>query len=72
MRIKAAPRNESRCERAESGRQRNHDLPQLATKAELNGLKSDISAMETRIVRWIVATTIAAASVAFTIAKSVK
>jgi len=43
-------------------------LPHLATKAEVKDLKSDISAMETRIIRWIVGTTIAAASVAFTIA----
>lgn len=39
-------------------------LPHLATKA-------DISSLETKIIRWIVGTTIAAASVAFTIAKFV-
>jgi hypothetical protein len=40
-------------------------LPHLATKA-------DISSLETKIIRWIVGTTIAVASVAFTIAKFVK
>jgi polyhydroxyalkanoate synthesis regulator phasin len=44
----------------------------VATKADINELRSDMSAMETRITRWIVATTIATASVAFTIAKFVK
>jgi hypothetical protein len=39
-------------------------LPHLASKA-------DISSLETRIIRWIVGTTIAVASVAFTIAKFV-
>jgi hypothetical protein len=39
-------------------------VPHLATKA-------DINALETRIIRWIVATMIAAVSVAFTIAKFV-
>jgi hypothetical protein len=54
-------------------------LPHLATKADvagtkadINELRSDMSAMETRIIRWIVGTTIAVASVAFTIAKFVK
>jgi hypothetical protein len=40
-------------------------LPHLATKA-------DISSLETRIIRWIVATTITVASAAFAIAKFVK
>ena len=39
-------------------------LPHLSTKA-------DISSLETKIIRWIVGTTIAVASVAFTIAKFV-
>jgi hypothetical protein len=43
----------------------NATLPHLATKA-------DISSLETRIIRWIVATTITVASAAFTIAKFVK
>jgi hypothetical protein len=42
-----------------------------ATKADINGVRADINALETRIIRWIVGTTIAAASVAFTIAKFV-
>ena len=47
-------------------------LPHLATKADVNEVKSLINANETRVIRWIVGTTIAAASVAFTIAKFVK
>ena len=39
-------------------------LPHLATKAEIN-------ALETRIIRWFVGTTIAAVSAAFMIAKFV-
>jgi hypothetical protein len=46
-------------------------LPHLATKADINGVKSDINALETRIVRWIVGTMIGSVSVAFTIAKFV-
>jgi hypothetical protein len=46
-------------------------LPHLATKAEINALRSDMSAMETRMIRWIVGTTIAVASMAFAIAKVV-
>lgn len=46
-------------------------LPHLATKAEVNGVRSDIHAFETRIIRWIVGTFIAAVSVAFTVAKFV-
>lgn len=47
-------------------------LPHLATKADVNEVKGEINALETRIIRWIVGTTIAAAAVAFTIAKFVK
>lgn len=46
-------------------------LPHLATKAEINGVRSDLSTLETRIIRWFIGTTIAAVSVAFTIAKIV-
>ena len=46
-------------------------LPHLATKAEINEVRADINALEAKIIRWIVGTTIAAASVAFTIAKFV-
>ena len=42
-----------------------------ATKADINEVRADISALETRIIRWIVGTTIAVASVAFAIAKFV-
>ncbi len=48
----------------------------VATKADINEVRADINALETRIIRWFVGTTIAAvsvaASVAFTIAKFVK
>ena len=46
-------------------------LPHLATKAEINGVRADINALETRMIRWLVGTTIAAASVAFTVARFV-
>jgi hypothetical protein len=47
-------------------------LPHLATKADMNGVKSDLSALETRLIRWLVGTTLAAVSAAFTIAKFVQ
>jgi len=47
-------------------------LPHLATKADVEEVKSDLSATETKIIRWLVGTMIAIASVAFTIAKFVK
>jgi hypothetical protein len=40
-------------------------------KAGINELRSDMNAMGTRIMRWILGRTIAAASMAFTIAKFV-
>ncbi len=40
-------------------------------RADMNFVRADICALETRIIRWIIGTTIAAASVAFTIAKFV-
>lgn len=46
-------------------------LPHLATKADIHAVRSDMSALEARIIRWIVGTTLAAASLAFTIAKFV-
>jgi hypothetical protein len=39
-----------------------------ATKADINDVRSDINAVETRIIRWIVGTTIAAMSVAVSVA----
>jgi hypothetical protein len=46
-------------------------LPHLATKAELREVRSDISAMETRMIRWIVGTAIASISVAVSVAFAV-
>jgi hypothetical protein len=46
-------------------------LPHLATKADVKELRSDISAMETKITRWIVGATIAVAAAAFTTAEFV-
>jgi len=46
-------------------------LPHLATKADINEIKLHISALGTRIIRWIVGMTIASMSVAFMIAKFV-
>ena len=46
-------------------------LPHLATKADLHEVRSDLSALEKRLIRWLVGTTLAAVSVAFTIAKFV-
>jgi hypothetical protein len=53
-------------------------IPHLATKAdvadvraELGQLKADVAAVETRIIKWIVATMLASAALAFTIAKFV-
>ena len=43
----------------------------IATKADINELRSDMNSMEARMIRWLVGTTIAAASAAFTIAKVV-
>jgi predicted membrane protein len=40
------------------------DIPQLATKA-------DVAALETAIIKWIIATVLASAALAFTIAKLV-
>ncbi|MEJ1961550.1 MAG: hypothetical protein WDO56_08410 [Gammaproteobacteria bacterium] len=46
-------------------------VPHLATKADLSGLKSDLSALETRIIRWLVGTMIGSVSLAFTVARFV-
>jgi hypothetical protein len=53
-------------------------MPHLATKAdvadvrtELGLLKADVAAVETAIIKWIIATVLASAALAFTIAKFV-
>jgi len=46
-------------------------IPHLATKAGVGELKAAISEAKTSIVQWVVGTTIAAAGIAFTIAKFV-
>jgi hypothetical protein len=46
-------------------------IPHLATKAEVGELKAAISEAKTSIVQCVVGTTIAAAGIAFTIAKFV-
>jgi hypothetical protein len=42
-----------------------------AVETDISGMKADISDMKTSIIQWMVATTIAAAGVAFAIAKFV-
>jgi hypothetical protein len=48
-------------------------IPHLATKADLTLLRAEISGMETKVIKWFIATVIAASgltsSLAFTIAK---
>jgi hypothetical protein len=50
-------------------------IPHLATKADVTAavgqLKADMAAMETAIIKWIIATVLASAALAFTIAKFV-
>ena len=50
-------------------------IPHLATKADVTAavgqLKADMAGMETAIIKWIIATTLASAALAFTIAKFV-
>jgi hypothetical protein len=43
-------------------------IPHLGTKAEIHALRSDMHSMETRIIKWIVGTGIASATVASAIA----
>jgi hypothetical protein len=43
----------------------------LATKADVLMLKADVNAMETKIIKWMIATTLTAVGLAFTIAKFV-
>ena len=53
-------------------------IPHLATKADVadvrtavGQVKADVAAVETAIIKWIVATVLASAALAFTIAKFV-
>jgi len=46
-------------------------IPHLATKADVADAKADVAALETVIKKWIVATVLASAALAFTIAKFV-
>jgi hypothetical protein len=50
-------------------------IPHLATKADVTAavgqLRADMAGMETAIIKWIIATTLASAALAFTIAKFV-
>ena len=46
-------------------------IPHLATKADVAEVKADVAAVETTIIKWIVATMLASAALTFTIAKFV-
>jgi hypothetical protein len=46
-------------------------IPHLAAKADLNELKSEVGHMETRIIKWMIATVLTTAGLAFSIAKFV-
>jgi hypothetical protein len=46
-------------------------IPHLATKADVADVKADVAAVETAVIKWIVATVLASAALAFTIAKFV-
>ena len=46
-------------------------IPHLATKADIADVKADVAAVETAIIKWIIATVLASAALAFTIAKFV-
>jgi hypothetical protein len=46
-------------------------IPHLATKADVADVRSDMASMEAAIIKWIVATVLASAGLAFTIAKFV-
>jgi hypothetical protein len=46
-------------------------IPHLATKADVVDVRADLAAAETAIIKWIVATVLATAALAFTIAKFV-
>jgi hypothetical protein len=44
-------------------------IPHLATKADLMDVRASVAAVETAIIKWIIATTLATGALAFTIAK---
>ncbi len=46
-------------------------IPHLATKSDLGALKGEMSALETRLVKWRIGTVIAGGGLAFSIAKFV-
>jgi hypothetical protein len=46
-------------------------IPHLATKADVADVKVDVAAVETVIIKWIVAAVLASAALAFAIAKFV-
>jgi hypothetical protein len=46
-------------------------IPHLATKTDVADLRADVAALETAIIKWIIATVLASAALAFTIAKFV-
>ena len=46
-------------------------IPHLATKADVVDVRTAVAAVETRIIKWIIATVLATAGLAFTIAKFV-
>src|SRR5262245_7248163 len=46
-------------------------MPHLSAKADVCALKADLNALETKLIRWMLGTLLAATSLAFTIAKFV-
>jgi len=46
-------------------------IPHLATKADVMDVRTAVADLETRIIKWIIATVLASAGLAFTIAKFV-
>ena len=46
-------------------------IPHLATKTDVTDVRTAVAAVETRIIKWIIATVLATAGLAFTIAKFV-
>ncbi len=46
-------------------------IPHLATKSDIGGLRGEMSALETRLIKWMIGTVIAGGGLAFSIAKFV-